>query len=122
MEELFNNIEVPLARILANMEIEGIRVDKNVLAEMGEEIKIKLELITKDIYNYAGCEFNINSPKQLSEILFDKLNLPHDKVKKNRNGYSTDADVLKNLRVIRLLRLFWNIGLYLNFILLILKV
>ena len=97
MEELFNNIEVPLARILANMEIEGIRVDKNVLAEMGEEIKIKLELITKDIYNYAGCEFNINSPKQLSEILFDKLNLPHDKVKKNRNGYSTDADVLKKL-------------------------
>lgn len=66
------------------MEIEGIRVDKNILKEMGEEIKIKLELITKDIYNYAGCEFNINSPKQLGEILFEKLNLPYGK--KNKSG------------------------------------
>lgn len=55
------------------MEIQGIRVNKKILEEMGEEIKIKLELITKDIYNYAGCEFNINSSKQLGEILFDKL-------------------------------------------------
>ncbi len=97
MANLFNNIEMPLAKILADMESTGIRVDKNVLMEMGTEMKIKIELLTKDIYNYAGCEFNINSPKQLGEILFEKLNLPHDKVKKNRNGYSTDADVLKKL-------------------------
>ncbi|UKI27310.1 MAG: hypothetical protein L6V91_01250 [Bacilli bacterium] len=50
------------------MESTGIRVDKNVLMEMGTEMKIKIELLTKDIYNYAGCEFNINSPKQLGEI------------------------------------------------------
>ena len=62
---------------------------------MGEEIKIKLELITKDIYNYAGEEFNINSPKQLGEILFDKLKLPG--AKKNKTGYVTDVDVLKKL-------------------------
>ena len=93
--DLFKNIEMPLAAILAKMEIQGIRVDKEVLKEMGEEIKIKLELITKDIYNYAGCEFNINSPKQLGEVLFDKLKLPY--AKKNKVGYVTDADVLKKL-------------------------
>ena len=93
---LFENIEMPLAKVLAKMEIEGIRVDKNILKEMGEEIKIKLELITKDIYNYAGCEFNINSPKQLGDILFEKLNLPYGK-KNKRGGYTTDADILKKL-------------------------
>ena len=92
---LFENIEMPLAKVLAKMEIEGIRVDKNILKDMGEEIKIKLELITKDIYNYAGEEFNINSPKQLGEILFDKLKLPG--AKKNKTGYVTDVDVLKKL-------------------------
>jgi len=92
---LFNNIEMPLAKILAKMEIEGINVNKVVLEEMGKEIKEKLELITKDIYNYAGCEFNINSPKQLGEVLFDKLKLPY--AKKNKMGYVTDADVLKKL-------------------------
>ena len=92
---LFNDIEMPLAKVLGNMEIEGIRVDKNILKEMGEEIKIKLELITQDIYNYAGCEFNINSPKQLGEILFDKLKLPY--AKKNKIGYATDIDILKKL-------------------------
>ena len=92
---LFENIEMPLAKVLAKMEIEGIRVDKKILNDMGEEIKIKLELITKDIYNYAGEEFNINSPKQLGEILFDKLKLPG--AKKNKTGYVTDVDVLKKL-------------------------
>lgn len=92
---LFENIEMPLAKVLANMEIQGIRVNKKILEEMGEKIKIKLELITKDIYNYAGCEFNINSSKQLGEILFDKLKLPH--AKKNKIGYVTDADTLKKL-------------------------
>ena len=95
MSDLFYNIEMPLAKVLADMESEGINIDRHVLEEMGEEIKIKLELITKDIYNYAGCEFNINSPKQLGEILFEKLNLPH--AKKNKVGYVTDADVLKKL-------------------------
>ena len=92
---LFESIEMTLAKVLANMEIEGIRVDKKVLEEMGTEIKIKLEILTRDIYNYAGEEFNINSPKQLGEILFDKLKLPG--AKKNKNGYATDIDVLKKL-------------------------
>ena len=92
---LFNDIEMPLARVLADMEITGIKVDKKVLIDMGEEIKIKLELISKDIFNYAGEEFNINSPKQLGEILFDKLKLPG--AKKNKSGYATDIDVLKKL-------------------------
>lgn len=92
---LFKNIEMPLAKVLAKMETTGIRVDKKVLEEMGTEIKIKLEILTRDIYNYAGEEFNINSPKQLGEILFDKLKLPG--AKKNKNGYATDIDVLKKL-------------------------
>lgn len=92
---LFENIEMPLAKVLAKMETTGIRVDKKVLEEMGTEIKIKLEILTRDIYNYAGEKFNINSPKQLGEILFDKLKLPG--AKKNKNGYATDIDVLKKL-------------------------
>lgn len=92
---LFESIEMPLAKVLAKMETTGIRVDKKVLEEMGTEIKIKLEILTRDIYNYAGEEFNINSPKQLGEILFDKLKLPG--AKKNKNGYATDMDVLKKL-------------------------
>ena len=90
---LFESIEMPLAKVLAKMETTGIRVDKKVLEEMG--IEIKIEILTRDIYNYAGEEFNINSPKQLGEILFDKLKLPG--TKKNKNGYATDIDVLKKL-------------------------
>ncbi len=93
---LFENIEMPLVKVLAKMEITGINVDSNILKEMGEDIKGKLELITKDIYNYAGCEFNINSPKQLGDILFEKLKLPYGKKNKS-GGYCTDADVLKKL-------------------------
>ena len=92
---LFKTIEMPLTRVLAKMEIEGILVDIKILKEMGEEIKTKLEVITENIYNYAGCQFNINSPKQLGEILFDKLKLPW--AKKNKIGYVTDIDILKKL-------------------------
>lgn len=92
---LFESIEMPLARVLAKMETTGIKVDKSVLEDMGTEIKIKLEIITRDIYNYAGEEFNINSPRQLGEVLFDKLKLPG--AKKNKSGYVTDADTLKKL-------------------------
>ena len=93
---LFNDIEFPLATVLADMEYTGVRVDKQTLKEMGEDIKIKLELITKDIYNEAGCEFNISSPSQLSEILFNKLGLPHQK--KNASGYSTAIEVLNKIK------------------------
>ena len=96
LEYLFNEIELPLATVLADMEFTGVKVDKDVLRNMGEDIQIKLELLTKDIYNNAGCEFNISSPSQLSEVLFEKLNLPHKK--KTANGYSTAIDVLKKLK------------------------
>lgn len=96
MDSLFYDIEIPLARVLAKMEIEGIRVKKDVLEQMGEEIKIKLELISNDIYNYAGMQFNISSPMQLGEVLFEKLKLPH--AKKNKRGYVTDVDTLNKLK------------------------
>ena len=92
IEFLFNDIEMPLAEVLADMEYTGVKVDSNILKDQGEDIKIKLELLTKDIYNNAGIEFNISSPKQLAEVLFERLNLPH---KKNNN--STAIDVLKKL-------------------------
>ncbi len=96
VDYLFNEIEMPLATVLADMEFTGVKVDKNVLRNMGEDIKIKLELLTKDIYNNAGCGFNISSPSQLSEVLFEKLNLPHKK--KTASGYSTAIDVLNKLK------------------------
>ena len=96
MNSLFNDIELPLASVLAGMEINGVLVDKNALDIMGEEFKIKIELVEREIYNYAGMEFNISSPKQLGEILFDKLGLSHGK--KNRSGYSTSADILNKIR------------------------
>ena len=96
LTSLYNDIEHPLSIILGDMEYEGIRVDKNVLNEMKEELKIKIELISKDIYNYAGEEFNISSVKQLGYILFDKLKLPV--VKKTKTGYSTDNSVLEKLK------------------------
>lgn len=96
MSELFYEIEMPLATVLADMELNGVYVNKQTLSEMGEEIKIKIELITQKIYNHAGCEFNISSPSQLGEILFEKLGLPHGK--KGKTGYSTAIDVLNKLQ------------------------
>lgn len=93
--DLYNNIEYPLITVLANMEIEGIRVDSKILEDMKKDISIKIEEITNDIYTLAGEEFNIASPKQLGDILFDKLNLPY--AKKNKTGYVTDASVLSRL-------------------------
>lgn len=93
---LFYDIEMPLSNVLGNMEYNGICVDKKILTDMGEEIKIKIELISQTIYNFAGTEFNISSPIQLGEILFEKLGLAHGK--KGKNGYSTAADVLEKLK------------------------
>jgi len=93
---LFNEIEMPLSIVLGDMEYTGVNVSKEELLNMGEELKVKIELLTKDIYNYAGEEFNIASPKQLGEILFEKLGLPGGK--KNKTGYSTSADILEKLK------------------------
>lgn len=96
MNELYNNIELPLSYVLGDMEYNGIYLDKDTLKEMGEEIKIKIELVSKNIFNQAGCEFNISSPSQLGDILFEKLELPHGK--KGKTGYSTAIDVLNKLK------------------------
>ena len=95
--DLFKDVEMPLSIVLADMEYTGFNVDKNILAKMGEDIKIKIELISRDIYNYAGCEFNIASTKTLGDILFEKLCIATN-VKKGKTGYSTAQDVLVKLR------------------------
>lgn len=96
MYDLYVNIEHPLIEVLANMELNGVYVNEHTLIEMKSEIKAKIDILEKKIYNIAGIEFNISSPKQLGEVLFERLNLPYGK--KNKKGYSTDANVLNKLR------------------------
>jgi DNA polymerase-1 len=95
LTSLLLELEQPLSRVLAKMEIEGISVDRQTLLDMGEELNGRLEHLTTQIYELAGTEFNINSPKQLGDILFDKLGLPV--IKKTKTGYSTNAEVLEKL-------------------------
>lgn len=94
-EDLFNTIELPLITVLASMEYHGFKVDAGKLHEYGKTLSARIETLEKTIYMLAGEEFNINSPKQLGVILFEKLNLPV--VKKNKTGYSTDVEVLEEL-------------------------
>ncbi|MEY9975085.1 DNA polymerase I [Lysinibacillus sp. RC79] len=94
--ELYKNLELPLASILGEMESEGITVNRATLEKMGQELNDKLVVIEQEIYTEAGEAFNINSPKQLGVILFDKLGLPV--IKKTKTGYSTAADVLEKLK------------------------
>lgn len=93
--ELFYELELPLSLILADMESWGIKVDLDTLKTMGQDINEQLLAIEKRIYELAGEAFNINSPKQLGTILFEKLQLPP--IKKTKTGYSTSADVLEKL-------------------------
>ena len=93
--ELFCDVELPLINVLTEMELAGVRIDENILKAQSKKIQKKLEQLTKDIYETAGREFNINSPKQLSQILFEELRLPV--VKRTKTGASTDERVLKRL-------------------------
>ena len=93
---LYYDLELPLATILGSMESEGIKVDFSTLEKMGEELTQKITQLENEIYELAGEKFNINSPKQLGVILFEKLELPA--VKKTKTGYSTAADVLEKLK------------------------
>jgi len=95
MMELFNEIEMPLVKVLSGMERAGFSVDTEVLKDIGRELDDEIKELTEGIYNLANEEFNINSPKQLGVILFEKLNLPV--IKKTKTGYSTDAEVLEEL-------------------------
>lgn len=90
---LFDEIEMPLAYVLADMEITGIKVDRNYLVEMRKSLEERMNVLTKEIYEQAGCEFNIASPKQLGEILFVKLGIPYPKRVSN-NNFSTSKDIL----------------------------
>ena len=94
--KLFNEIDMPTVEVLSDMQWNGMYVDEKELEEFGQELKDKLEILTKEIYEMAGEEFNINSTKQLGEILFEKMKLPV--IKKTKSGYSTDVDVLEKLK------------------------
>ena len=96
MWDLYETAELPLCRVLAEMEIAGCRVDAKALAAFGDLLAARSAELERQIYGLAGEEFNINSPKQLGEILFGKLGLPHGK--KTKTGWSTNADVLEKLR------------------------
>lgn len=95
MDRLMREIEMPLTLVLFSMEEEGIRVNPEALKDYGEALSGKITELEQEIYSEAGCEFNINSPKQLGEILFEKMGLPGGK--KTKTGYSTAADVLEKL-------------------------
>ncbi len=92
---LFNNVELPLAEALAEIEINGVKINKNFLKKMSKDLEKDISLSAQKIYDMAGEVFNINSPKQLSELLFEKLKLPP--LKKTKTGYSTDMSVLEQL-------------------------
>ncbi len=94
--DLFTDIEVPLAYVLGDMEYSGVYIDKSILKEMGNKIKLRIEEVSVQIHELAGEKFNVSSPKELGYILFDKLNLNHGK--KGKTGYSTAIDVLSKLR------------------------
>ncbi|QDP40833.1 DNA polymerase I [Radiobacillus deserti] len=93
---LFKELEMPLALILGEMEHQGVLVNEDRLKQMGEELKERLEEIEKEVHELAGETFNLNSPKQLGPILFEKLGLPV--IKKTKTGYSTSADILEQLQ------------------------
>ena len=93
--DLFKNIEMPLTKVLASMEIEGVKVDLDVLKEMGDKLEERLNVLEKEIYEISGMEFNIQSPKQLGEILFEKLEIPYPKKKKT--SYSTSREILDKI-------------------------
>ena len=94
-EKLYREIELPLAGVLADMEEAGFCIDMQGLADYGEKLKEEADALAERIYFLAGEEFNINSPKQLGNILFEKLNLPSGK--KTKTGYSTNAEILEKL-------------------------
>lgn len=95
MSKLFFELELPLSGVLATMELQGILVNAQTLGEIGTQLTGKIDDLVQSIYSHAGTEFNINSTKQLGEILFDRLGLPV--IKKTKTGYSTDAEVLEKL-------------------------
>ncbi len=95
LEELLYELEMPLVGVLTRMEMAGVKIDVHLLEKLSSEYEAKLKILEEDIYATAGVAFNINSPKQLAGVLFDRLNLPV--LKKTKTGASTNVDVLKEL-------------------------
>ena len=96
LEKVLYDVELPLIEVLASMEVSGVRANKEFIDEFGSQLKEKIQLLELQIYDLAGTRFNINSPVQLGEILFEKLQLPSGK--KTKRGYSTSADILEKIK------------------------
>lgn len=95
LEKIYEELEIPLSAVLAKMEVQGLKIDVKFLKELSDKTQSELLSLEKSIYKKSGVEFNINSPKQLGDVLFDTLGLPSEK--KTKTGYSTDNEVLSNL-------------------------
>ena len=95
LDQLYHDLELPLVRVLADMETTGVAVDQALLASMRTQMESKLHRLTKELYDLAGCQFNLNSPKQLADVLFGRLSLPV--IKRTKTGPSTDSEVLQKL-------------------------
>ena len=95
MFELFQKVEMPLTKVLSDMELSGIKIDSEYMFELGKRMEIDIDKVSREIYGLAGEEFNINSPKVLARILFEKLK--YTPVRKTKTGFSTDVDVLEKL-------------------------
>ncbi len=98
LEDLFNKVELPLSTVLGKMENNGIKVDPRPLQKLDKEVGIKLTELEKEIYKSAGTKFNINSTKQLKKVLFEKLAIPTDNIKKTKTGFSTAEEELIKMR------------------------
>lgn len=96
LSKVLYDVELPLVEVLASMEVYGVRADKEFIDRFGEQLKEKIQLLELQIYDLAGTQFNINSPAQLGDILFEKLKLPSGK--KTKRGYSTSADILEKIK------------------------
>src|SRR6056297_1307216 len=96
--ELFKEVETPLIKVLAKMEDNGVKIDSEMLKELEKEVSKKIENLEKKIWKQAGKNFNVNSPQQLKEVLFEKLNISTENISKTKTGYSTAADELEKLR------------------------
>ena len=98
--DLFNKIEIPLITVLGEIQFNGMHCDASVLENFGKELKDRITSLSREIYEIAGEEFNINSPKQLGDILFEKLGIPSPKKKKKSGAYSTDVDTLEKIKFV----------------------
>jgi len=97
LDTLYREMELPLIEVLADMEIWGVKIDTNALKNLSSELEAELEYLSKKIYEASGAKFNINSPQQLADVLFNKMNLPPSRKTKIKKGYSTSVNILQDL-------------------------